>query len=1114
MTSPAEPQAHFPWRWMASSSRAGVILNASPGEVESVRSSWGSPGMDVSLEDSFNGQFAPLPVSRSASSLSVDSICPSSSIQVSAPLSREVNMALPAARNPQALINRLQELKQLQQCMQEQLKAHQQEQLQKLQNEQSRLLGMVQTPTAPNTWNQEPSVDQASSGHLSDEDYDHEEESLHREDQSASHRDGETEVHDRPIRTGGGAKTFEEMLEEQLTLENEKLNKISGAPPDAAKVKRPFLKRGEGLARFSRGKTTRSFRDKAAGSDTKTAPGINPSSYKGPTLRSQQGSEPKPTSPKSINPVTQRKTAVLTKNNLLQKTSVPAAKALAKAPGGQQNLRAEAKNASSAPVQHRSTNDKLGQKLLSDFLVDFRKGASRPIQYTDKQCAENSFEVWLQERGEHWERSQHRECVELGEFELLERAADELSFSSNSSFINTLLRRDGRRLSSTPVKSPPKSSLPARGLDEATGFSEAHGSPGPPVDGVAAMEGDGQPDEVSTECSGDEDAEESDSSLCSNTVFHQPAVEPHQQEAFAFQISVPAYDKRTYQDGDGSMEDEEESQRDSTLVDTRGQVEFDDDDTWNEPENSTCSPGGSPDRVLTRKIAPSKGPELNRRSNSQLGCEPEPPPTCQLVAKLFPALKPKKCPPPPPEPPDSDGHSEEGAARSTLLRERLVELETEIERFRKENAALGRLRQENQKIQENLRKERAEFQQNMAAELAKWEEFKREESRKLQREKKLFEKHASAARARPDKQERDEIQSLKQQLNTLQEDLRKREARWSSTHSRLRLQTDALSTENATLRDQVRTLEKLRLSTWKNAESERERERGRSCASSNSSNTRTTKSKVPPENKKAESTEVQNPSKIPAKSSSTIYPKGWQRQSSVEAPHRIPDHFIVSEGKSHEAHLTTNSTDSLLVSHNFSYYKRVLRLGHTTAFPCQIEKTLPDGGRLTIFPNGTRKEVSADGLSVRVTFFNGDIKHVMPDQRVIYYYAEAQTTHTTYPDGMEVLQFPNNQIEKHFVDGHKEITFPDQTVKNLYPDGREESVLVDGTIIQQNPDGTKQIQFNTGQRELHTVEFKRREYPDGTVKTVYSDGRQETRYPTGRVRLKNPEGHVIMDTRA
>ncbi|MCJ8732243.1 hypothetical protein PDJAM_G00209100 [Pangasius djambal] len=1187
MTSPAGPQSHFRWRWTASSSRAGVFLNGSPGEVGSVRSSCSSPGVDASLEDSFSAQFAPLPVSRSSSCLSVDSMCPSQSGRAPGPTppSSQVHTGLPAARNPQALIHRLQELKQLQQCMQEQLKAHQQEQLQKLQNEQSMLLGMVQTATEydntkqpslktteqpeqsgsksshtiprvspvqhvhqqpkevdrtlePGVWNQEPDVDQASSGHHSDDDYDREEESLQPEDTNMCQKDSETEPHDRPIRSGGGGKTFEEMLEEQLKLENEKLSKISGAPTDAAKVKRPFLRRGEGLSRFTRGQTTGSFRDRATSSDTKPTPVVNPSAFHGPTIRSHQSAEPKRTSPKSIsttNIVTQRKTAVLNKNNFPQKTSVPVTKALAKAHvhGGHQNVRVEGQNVNSGPVQHlsKSNNKPEGQKVLSDIMVDISKGASRQYHNMDEQSAriaENSFEVWLKERGEHWERDHHREHVELGEFELLERAADEFSFSSNSSFINTLLRRDGRRLSSTPVKSPPKSSVPDRCLDVGTGLNKAHSPTVPPVDSVAVMEGTStQPDEVMTECSGDEDVEDSDSSLCSNTVFHQPAIVQNLQEPFRFQASALPYDKRSYQDRDraGSPEGEEESHRDSTLVDTRGQVEFDDDDTWNEPENSTCTPAkmdDQADRVLKRKIAISKGAELDHCCNSPLDHEPEPPPTCQLVAKLFPALKPKPCPPPP-ELPDSDRHSEQGAARSTLLRERLVELEIEIERFRKENAALSRLRQENQEFQETLRKEREKFQQNMADERAKWEEFKLEEGRKLQREKKLFEKHAAAARARPDKQERDEIQSLKQQLNTLQEDLRKREARWTSTHSRLRQQIDTLSAENATLRDQVRTLEKLRLTTWKNAESEQERERGRSSASSNSSNTRAAKSKSPsssnksspPENsKKMESLEVQNPPKIPAKSASTTCSTDWRKEPC--GPLHAPDHLIVSELKSHDPQLIKNSTHSVLEvdSPRGITGKCGLEQEEIIHTDGKIEKMFPDGGRLIVFPNGTRKEVSADGLSVRVTFFNGDIKQIMPDQRVIYYYAEAQTTHTTYPDGMEVLQFPNNQIEKHFTDGHKEITFPDQTVKNLYPDGREESVLIDGTIIQQNPDGTKQIQFNTGQRELHTAEFKRREYPDGTVKTVYSDGRQETRYPTGRVRLKNPEGHVIMDTKA
>ncbi|XP_058283252.1 putative T-complex protein 10A homolog isoform X9 [Hylobates moloch] len=49
----------------------------------------------------------------------------------------------------------------------------------------------------------------------------------------------------------------------------------------------------------------------------------------------------------------------------------------------------------------------------------------------------------------------------------------------------------------------------------------------------------------------------------------------------------------------------------------------------------------------------------------------------------------------------------------------------------------------------------------------------------------------------------------------------------------------------------------------------------------------------------------------------------------------------------------------------------------------------------------------------------GFLSHVQPDEFTvsspniaelqIYYYANAQTTHTTYPDGLEVVQFLNKQ---------------------------------------------------------------------------------------------------------
>lgn len=58
--------------------------------------------------------------------------------------------------------------------------------------------------------------------------------------------------------------------------------------------------------------------------------------------------------------------------------------------------------------------------------------------------------------------------------------------------------------------------------------------------------------------------------------------------------------------------------------------------------------------------------------------------------------------------------------------------------------------------------------------------------------------------------------------------------------------------------------------------------------------------------------------------------------------------------------------------------------------------------------------------------------------------------------------------------------------------------------------GDKIIVFSNGQRDIHTAAFKRREYPDGTVRTVYCDGRQETRDASGRVKVRGEaRGRVL-----
>lgn len=80
-----------------------------------------------------------------------------------------------------------------------------------------------------------------------------------------------------------------------------------------------------------------------------------------------------------------------------------------------------------------------------------------------------------------------------------------------------------------------------------------------------------------------------------------------------------------------------------------------------------------------------------------------------------------------------------------------------------------------------------------------------------------------------------------------------------------------------------------------------------------------------------------------------------------------------------------------------------------SADPNRIEEILPNGTKVIRYKNGTLKEIDPSGSSI-VRFLNGDSKQYKADSGVVvYYYALADTTHTTHPDGLEIYEFPNKQ---------------------------------------------------------------------------------------------------------
>lgn len=122
--------------------------------------------------------------------------------------------------------------------------------------------------------------------------------------------------------------------------------------------------------------------------------------------------------------------------------------------------------------------------------------------------------------------------------------------------------------------------------------------------------------------------------------------------------SNPPYDKQSYENGDEDDDGETDSVLShassitSTVMEDKGRVVFDDDDTWNDLEDTLgalpgdasvvtpVSTATAPERPLLRKVAVSKVVETDVVA-ACANLEPDRPPAFQLMTRLFPSLKPR-----------------------------------------------------------------------------------------------------------------------------------------------------------------------------------------------------------------------------------------------------------------------------------------------------------------------------------------------------------------------------------------------------------------------------------------------------------------------------------------
>ncbi|KAL3661257.1 hypothetical protein V7S43_013865 [Phytophthora oleae] len=483
-----------------------------------------------------------------------------------------------------------------------------------------------------------------------------------------------------------------------------------------------------------------------------------------------------------------------------------------------------------------------------------------------------------------------------------------------------------------------------------------------------------------------------------------------------------------------------------------------------------------------------------------------------------------------------------------VIEEKLYELEEEVKFYKAETLQLQKRKDYYDQEVKKLAAERddfARYQQEQRVQIEK--EWERERA-KMKKEAKLQERQwklrMNATISHQDRKGRGEAEMLKAQIVKMQLDEKARASKWKAGNENLRQRVVELEEKNQELSDEIKFLEKDRLEQW--GKYERLLKEKHDASGLTTKPGASSSASVLNENSELHTmgdiavikgTALQRwsfpneePSKISEKDYSFTPSSEYHRSSQSPGDNYNPKRYSSERDGPHELGGFTDGGE--LENTGANGFNSDMKLAHSDNAAATFEWALPDaedgglvsqnsgdgdvdgiisastsslsenvsqeiehpggkkeilyadGSKKIIFPDGNEKDIDVNGRIV-IKFTNGDHKEIFPDTGIsVYYYYEARTKLTTYPDNRKVYEFPNQQIETSLPDGTTEIEFADGIKKTIHPNGDEFSVFPDGTTMLEQPDGLREVTL-LNQKKI-------RYFPDGQMACV-SPGGQETR---------------------
>lgn len=400
--------------------------------------------------------------------------------------------------------------------------------------------------------------------------------------------------------------------------------------------------------------------------------------------------------------------------------------------------------------------------------------------------------------------------------------------------------------------------------------------------------------------------------------------------------------------------------------------------------------------------------------------------------------------------------------KSELLKSRLLELDQEIEIFRKETAALIFQRQKLQEERTKLQEERISLQRSfkekkeaLEIEQKNRDSILQEEKKRIIREKAALEVRLkdSYEKSQKNKQERQEIQALKDQLDELREEYRQKENKWTATNARQRSQMRVLQTENARLKLELEKLQQQKNARFKKVTSSNTKaihqinkvlaNRKKTSPFKNEEILSENEDKVPELDDFMRKLELDVPKvdesdhevqrlKIAKTAESIARTRDLYESLLRDAVEDFPEVQIEKmnltnlQADNQEKQIDSPESNSIngerddsvknrsqsnkLLQNEFEKLKDENSNKADLKIPTSKrdirEVHHPDGHIEYWYPNGNVKKVFPDMNLSKIMYYNGDVRINEQDGTVKYFYASSRTWHTTKPDGSEILEYP------------------------------------------------------------------------------------------------------------